>query len=251
MRDRMVIWRGTSRIDGVTPIVLIATYETGSGAASHNRKTGGMVQTWILRDDMEPHDALRNGADEAICGTCPHRSPASGGSGACYVTVFQAPLSTYRAYKRGNARPLDYSVFAGRSIRFGAYGDPAAVPFHVWESLASVASSVTGYTHAWRYCDPRFARFTMASCDSLEDHAAARSAGYRAFVVRERGTDKPAGMVTCPASDEGGKRTQCADCLQCGGTAAGRKADITIMAHGASAARFVPIPLGDRVPASA
>lgn len=233
----MIVWRGVSVLDGVTPLVVLATF------GSANVKTGGMVQTWILRDDVAPHDALKAGLDGAICGDCPHRSPASGGSGACYVTVWQGPRSTWAGYKRGNARPFDIDAFRGRRVRFGAYGDPAAVPFEVWEQLASVADGVTGYTHAWRSCDERFARIAMASCDSDDDYRAARRRGYRGFVVRTKGSAKPKGLVVCPASAEAGKRTVCADCMQCGGTDSGRRASITIEAHGASARAFKPLAL--------
>lgn len=64
MGDRMVIWRGTSRIDGVTPIVLIATYATGAGAQSDNRKTGGsasfatIARVIALRFDLIPMPAV-------------------------------------------------------------------------------------------------------------------------------------------------------------------------------------------------
>ena len=64
-----VLYRGPSKIDG-KPIVMIATgFKTGSG----NVKTGAMIQTWILREDVEPHTAQKTGDDESICGNCPHR----------------------------------------------------------------------------------------------------------------------------------------------------------------------------------
>ena len=237
--ERMVLWRGISHIDGVTPVVVLASYDSSPQAKnSGNAKTGDMVQTWILRDDLEPHIALRDGGDGAVCGDCPHRSKAAGGSGACYVTVFRAPLSVWRAYKRGTAREFDLGKLEGRRIRFGAYGDPAAAPFEIWESIAQVADGVTGYTHAWKTCDRRFHRYCMASVDTLEERELARSLGYRAFVVRPRDTAKPAGLVQCPASAEAGKRTTCAVCLQCGGTSNGRRSDITIAAHGPTATSF-------------
>jgi hypothetical protein len=237
--ERMLLWRGPSALDGVTPIVVLATYsKTLEGRNSGNSKTGDMAQIWILREDVEPHVALRDGRDEAICGTCRHRSLASGGSGACYVVVFRGPLSVWRAYRRSGAKPFDLEVLRGRKIRFGAYGDPAAAPFEIWESMAEVAAGVTGYTHAWRNCDPRFQRYCMASVDTLEEREEARKLGYRAFVVRPRGAPKPKGLVMCPASDEAGNLTTCSECLQCGGTSNSRRADITIEAHGPTATSF-------------
>jgi hypothetical protein len=255
----MVVWRGLSVIDGRTPLVVLATFDTrrDSDSSSANAKTGGMVQTFILRDDVDPLTALRDGLDASICGVCPHKSIAAGGSGACYVNVGQAPLSTWRAYKRdgtrtdkrgrpttvGDSVPLDLDMLRGRRIRFGAYGDPAAVPFEVWQSLAAVADGVTGYTHQWRAADPRFAQFCMASADSAAEGVIARHRGYRNFIVRAAGDPKPRGAVVCPASAEAGKRTVCASCMQCGGTSNGRTADITIVAHGSTARKFRPLPL--------
>jgi hypothetical protein len=46
----LVLWRGASLLDGA-PIVAIVT---GLAAGSSNRKTGDMLQTWILREDMAP-----------------------------------------------------------------------------------------------------------------------------------------------------------------------------------------------------
>jgi hypothetical protein len=236
----MVVWQGLSQLDGVTPIVVIAT---GLDSSSANEKTGGMVQTFILRADIEPHTAIAGGADEAICGVCPHRGKASGGTGACYVRVYQAPLSTWRAWDRGNAEAFDVARFAGRKVRIGSYGDPAAVPVAVWQEIVAVAGATTGYTHQWRQCDPAFAEFCMASTDSVAERREARLKGYRTFHVRALGTDKGKGEIVCPASAEAGKRTVCASCLQCGGTGNGRTADITIVAHGASKRAFAPLPL--------
>ena len=65
-----IIYRGPSLLDG-SPIVAIATY------SARNRKTGAMVQTYIIRDDMDPVTASRTGADAAICGACPLRGKAN------------------------------------------------------------------------------------------------------------------------------------------------------------------------------
>ena len=236
----MTVWQGISQIDGVTPIVVIATFGK-AGKASANEKTGDMIQTFILRADMEPWEAIQTGQDEAICGVCPHRGKASGGTGACYVRVYQAPLSTWRSWDRGNAEAFDLERFRGRKVRIGSYGDPAAVPVAVWQEIVAVAAATTGYTHQWRKADPAFAAFCMASTDSVAERREARLMGYRTFHVRALGTGKGKGEIVCPASAEAGKRTVCASCLQCGGTGNGRTGDITIMAHGASKRAFAPL----------
>ena len=232
----MVVWQGVSLLDGVTPIVVLASFK------SANVKTGDMVQTWILRSDIAPNVAIREGADTAICGVCPHRGKASGGSGACYVNP-RTPASVYRAFARGNVRALDLDAFKGRKVRFGAYGDPAAVPYEVWAAIAAVADGVTGYTHQWRACDPRMASVCMASCDSIEEYVAARRNGWRGFVVRELGAAKPKGLVQCPATAGADNKVTCITCMQCGGTGNGRTASISIEVHGASARAFAPLPL--------
>jgi hypothetical protein len=157
--------------------------------------------------------------------------------------VYHAPLSTWRAWERGNAEAFDIERFRGKRVRFGSYGDPAAVPLRVWSELASVASGVTGYTHQWRTCDAGFSAYMMASADSVTERRQARLAGYRTFRVRTVGSVKLPGEVVCPASAEAGKKTVCATCLQCGGTGTGRSADITIEAHGSTRKRFRSLPL--------
>ena len=224
-----IIYRGISRLDGRTPIVVVVTGLTGSSA---NRKTGGMLQTWILADDgIEPHTAVKELKDGAICGDCPF----SGGKG-CYVTVFQAPLGVYRAVQRGSyshASPSEIPYLAnGRPVRIGSYGDPAAVPTRVWRLLTGSASTWTGYTHQWRNPDNAdLARFCMASVETPEDTARAHNAGWRTFRVAANTLCLPHVEVLCPASVEAGQRTTCDKCGLCKGSARIARS-IVIVAHG-------------------
>jgi len=220
-----ILYRGPSLLDGA-PIVVISTH------SSKNAKTGGMVQTWILREDIAPTAALKSGADVSICGQCPHR-PALGG--ACYVTVFQAPLAVWKAYKRGRYPALpDGAPYAGRMVRLGSYGDPAAAPLEVWDRVTAGSAGTTGYTHQWTVSDIRLSKYCMASCDTPADRASAKHAGYRTFRIRLQSEDKHAGEVICPASVEGGSKLNCNTCGHCNGRATGRKGDVVIIAHGAA-----------------
>ena len=125
----IVLYEGPSRIDGA-PIVAIACRISD---ASNNAKTGAMVQTFIMRQDIAPHKALKTGDDSSVCGACKLR-PIHKGPTRCYVRVYQAPLSVWNAYHRGRyATPgVDFDaallpeLFAGLSFRIGSYGDPAA-----------------------------------------------------------------------------------------------------------------------------
>jgi hypothetical protein len=239
-------------IDG-GPIVAIATGLRGKSA---NRKTGDMVQVWILRDDMHPILANRTGADKAICGSCVHMGKATpdrtkgwAAERSCYVNLVQGPGSIYRAFVAGSYATLPLPAFAaavaGRGLRLGAYGDPAAVPQAVWDAVCPSAAYVNGYTHQWRSL--RFsalAAWCMASADSETDRAAAGSLGWRTFRVAAPDADVAPGEVVCPASEEAGKRATCAQCKACGGhsakTPAGRRRpDVTIVVHGGGRTNFL------------
>lgn len=230
----LVLWRGASLLDGA-PIVAIVT---GLAAGSSNRKTGDMLQTWILREDMAPTDAVRTGADVSICGQCPHRGNGDGRGRTCYVNVGQGPLAVWRAYKRGSypsaVGDSDAVIIgAGRGllVRLGSYGDPAAVPAVVWRMLTSECAGHNGYTHQWRTA-PQLRDLCMASADSATDAADAHAAGWRTFrVAMPCDAPRLAGEAICPASAEAGKRLTCAQCLSCSG-ANGRRGSIVIQAHG-------------------
>ena len=236
----VILYQGPSLIDGA-PIVVIANRIV---ADSTNAKTGAMVQTFVLRQDMRPLDAARLGYDFSICGHCPHR-PTNAGS--CYVNIGFSVESVYGAYQRGRyAVPhvdFDTSIlpelFADSIFRLGSYGDPAAAPYRIWAHATQRVRARNGYTHQWREF-PAFAALCMASVDSEAQAVEARANGWRTFRVRAASAPVMAGAeVVCPASKEAGKRATCADCKACGGTSAKARASITIIAHGATKARFM------------
>jgi len=247
-RNSAVIYAGPSKLDG-SPIVVILS---GLTRAPRNEKTGNMLQTWILRADMDPQAAIGAGLDASICGNCIHRGWLDTAVGkwrdrSCYVDVGKAPQAVYRSFAAGRiaARTIAELApkLAGRRVRFGAYGDPAAVPVHVWEQLATVCSGHTGYTHQWRQAHAApLSRLVMASADSVADRTAATAAGWRTFRVRLATDALQPGEITCPASDEAGKRTTCADCRLCNGTAPGdRRKSIAIINHGIGKNGFIKL----------
>ena len=235
MANGYIIYEGPSMLDGA-PIVVIAT---GFESGSTNRKTGAMIQTYILRRDLPPTEAIQTGDDASICGDCPHRGIVVNGKNqgrTCYVNVGQGALAVYNGYLRGiyPTLPQDLAPASGRMVRLGTYGDPAAAPAHVWQSLLSQAAGHTGYTHQWR--NPRFASLKslcMASADSAADAAEAHAMGWRTFRVSLDASRDPIvkGEALCPASAEAGKKLTCAQCLACAG-ANGRRGSIYIPAHG-------------------
>ena len=240
-KNGLVVWRGASEIDGA-PIVMIVT---GLTSKSQNVKTGAMMQTWILREDVDPVEAMRRNFDVSICGDCPLRGMQVDGKRvgrACYVNVGQAPRSVWECFNRGNYREATPQEAAelidGRPIRLGSYGDPSLVPFDVLDALASGSKMRTGYTHQWRSKDPRYASLLMASADTVEDRRDARLAGWRSFYVIPKGAAKPAGAVECASTRDLNKR-DCETCGMCSGVKGGKVAtDVFIAAHGAGA-KFV------------
>lgn len=239
-----ILYRGPSRIDGA-PIVAIVT---GLAKRSGNAKTGAMAQTWIIRDDMAPLDALRTGSDSSICGGCGHRPKEHDGASywdrSCYVNVSQAPTSVYRTYRAGRYRDLSGDLAAiatlatGQLVRLGSYGDPAAVPLPTWRALVASASGHTGYTHQWKSARLRdVASLCMASADSLKDLQKAKALGLATFRVALPNASPEVGETVCPASAEAGKVATCATCRACDG-ASGRH--VVIQAHGIGARQFAP-----------
>jgi hypothetical protein len=241
-----VLYRGASTIDG-QPIVCIAT---GLQTGGSNTKTGPMVQVYILRGDQNPLQAVQNGDDVSICGSCAHRgqietNPTTGVrrnvGRSCYVTLMHGPRVVWDAYQRGIYPEIPLAkarkLLANRVVRLGAYGDPAAVPAAVWEQALDKVTELSGYTHMWRQF-PLLSAFCMASCDSEADREEAKILGFRTFRVRGKDDPKLKGEGHCPASAELGKAVQCAQCLLCGGARSAAKADITIIAHGTGARHY-------------
>ncbi len=244
-----VFYDGPSMIDGA-PIVAIAVLR------SSNRKTGDMIQTYILRADAHPVDAIRTGDDSSICGDCMHRARTvetidkrgrkrSKRVRTCYVNVGQSVASVFGAWVRGSYPLIDPAdaaqLVADRVVRIGSYGDPAAIPAHIWRALLSQASGHTGYTHQWRHARAQGLRdIVMASADSAQDRDVARAMGWRTFTVRT--ADQPLAQreIACPASPEGGNRRQCIDCQACNGAGSNnQRASVAIIVHGPAARAFV------------
>jgi len=228
-----ILWQGPSAIDGA-PIVVIAT---GISDSTDNRKTGDMIQTWIMRADIAPNVAVKDGRDSSVCGDCNLRPSKTRPAGRkpCYVKVWQAPRSIYGAFVRGRYAAVAPSearkLFAGRKLRLGSYGNPSAAPFEMWNEVAIDTAGRTGYIHNWRNADSRWAGLCMASVESVSEGIEARKLGYRLFRVNQGDSPKAPGEVSCPASKEAGHKTHCAACLACGGHSSKARADIVINAH--------------------
>lgn len=222
-----IIDKGLSPLDG-KPYVAIMTVKTS------NRKTGPMMQVWILRSDISPVEAVNTGEDFTICGDCPHRKQKDG-SRSCYVNIGQAPNSIYKAYKAGRYLydPMVMEArkaVKGKRLRWGAYGDPSIIKPMVVKTLNKHADAHTGYTHQWGHAwASEFKGVFMASCDGFYDYVAASSTGWKTFSVVAKGY-KPSGIKLCPATAPNSK-AQCLTCSLCDGN----KVNVYVEAHGSGA----------------
>lgn len=239
LANGVTIYQGPSVIDGA-PIVVVVT---GLRNSSANGKTGDMLQTWILRQDVSPVDARKTGADVSICGACTLRD------GTCYVVIFQAPRSVWEAWRRGRY-PSGVSAahaleMLSRHLRLGSYGDPAAVPFAALQALMAgrERGTWTGYTHQWREPWAQGLRlWCMASVETEEQLREAERLGWRCFVVQPKGSPLLDGARWCPSS----RGVTCQACGQCdgiGGWELGseNRPHRQIEAHGAGAGRLAVV----------
>jgi hypothetical protein len=228
----MIIYEGPSILDGA-PIAVIATF------GSRNPKTGTMIQTYIIRTDMSPMEASKAGKDSSVCGSCIHRHSLGGG---CYVTLFHAPLSVYKAYKRGSYKSLQddpklIKKFYKANIRAGSYGDPAAVPVHVWQQLKDVSSGWTGYTHQMKHkkFDAAILDYAMVSADTPKQALSYHAKGLKTFRVSIEGAPILPNEIEC--SNTSDEELTCAQCLKCDGASKSGK-NIVITVHGTRSKRY-------------
>lgn len=236
------IYVGPSRINGDTIRGVVTTHTINTKLT--DRLKAGVLQLWILAHETHPTIALNEGKDEAVCGSCPLRSWRNGEKVArlCYVS----PNPIGSVWRSSHANPVisprkAVAGSAARLLRLGAYGDPAALPFELVESLVDEARAagirkITGYTHQWRTCDQRFRRLLMASCEGTQEPLEAQLWGWRTFSTRRPGELPGPDEIVCPAADEVGNKTTCEKCGLCDGARAGGdvRKNIIISVHGSA-----------------
>ena len=233
----IILYEGPSELDGQPIVVIANTFKRNT-----NKKTGQVIQTWIMRSDIHPSNALKRGEDSSICGNCKHRGVWSEEkkqmiNNTCYVRVVHSPAGIWRTYKTG----LSYvryesdmdKFFKNQKMRLGCYGDPAAVPLEIWTHFCNIVDGFTGYTHQWKICNPLLAYYCMASVDTVWEQKEAKDIGWRTFRIRE--IDDPiilSNEIVCPASKEAGRVTNCHDCSVCMGLSSRVSKDVVIKVHG-------------------
>lgn len=222
--QNLLVYDGPSMLTG-DRILVVASAQNG------NRKIGEMLQLWIM-PAVSPIDAVKSGADSAVCGDCPHRGDGQGRQRSCYVEWWRSVSNIWQGHTR--AERVTPAVFAERArglqLRIGAYGDPVAVPEQVWEPMLATAGGWTAYTHQWRWAPASFRRWCMASVETPEEMRLAQARGWRTFRV-SGGSDLHTfqGLeVVCPHETRG---VTCDRCELCRGASHPAKS-IVITVHG-------------------
>lgn len=201
-----VVYEGVSALNG-KDIFAVVTLE------SNNAKTGNMASMWIMSNDIEPTKASKLGLDVSVCGDCKHRHFLGG---SCYVILHQAPLQVYKSFKRDSYPRLSieqFNAFNGFNMRFGAYGDPMALPTEILFALKSNVVNNTSYTHQWKRGN-ELQSLSMASVDSIEEAKQAHLEGWRTFRVTNDITKLLPNEIVCPNTTN---NIQCDKCKLCNG----------------------------------
>ncbi len=230
--NSVCVWHGKSKFDN-KPIMAIAS---GLTKPSANRKTGVMIQTYIIRQDIAPHVAVWEEEDQSVCGDCPmrvNRWKKKGEQNGCYVNLAKEVRGVYESWQKGNIPCVHAEEFAERQfnvferpIREGSYGEPSIVPKKVWELLNSTTKDIgTSYTHMWNkdwYDKSNFER-AMASVESVEGKERANKMGARTYRVIDSIDELLPDEIQCPNNYN--KAIQCSQCGLCSG---GRKNAVNI-----------------------
>jgi len=194
-------------------IVVIATRD------SDNRKTGKMIQLWVINRNIHPVESIRSGTDAMLqCRGCAFAS----GKG-CYVGSLPL-MAIWRKYSKGEYDKLEPGTQAWADywvdvkVRFGAYGNPSLIPLDIVSDIVERCESHTGYFHDWHLmpaCDAvAYGRYFMASCEPC-NVAQAQAMGLRTFTVYPVDAQQGDGLE-CLADSKG---LTCAECGLCDGTA--------------------------------
>ncbi|MEO1377554.1 MAG: hypothetical protein AAFW70_25400 [Cyanobacteria bacterium J06635_10] len=225
LKNSYVVWEGASLIDG-SPILLILT---GFVSPSANRKTGRLIQSWVLQQEFVPTFAAKHGLDEGICGSC---SLKLSKTGSCYVNL--APINNmYRkyvacTYSKLSKNEIELLKYYRYPIRIGSYGDPTAVPFDVWKPIILASGSHTGYTHNWLFCDNLWKQYLMASVQSLGEARVAQNRGWRTFRIIAPDASLTQNEILCRNTED--DRNRCDNCYLCDGKSS--KPNIADRVHG-------------------
>jgi len=207
---------------------------TGFKTKSNNRKTGEMVQTYLLDKATLTSEPKVFGAK---CAACPMVSK-------CYVN--HDKMSVRRTIKKllnGENTSYKFSsldevlpLLRGERVRLGTYGDPSALPLEDMKKICETSDGWTGYTHFFKEIDSNYSLYLMASVESLGGELLAHTLGYLTFRVllkEDETLEVGAKSIQClnVPNDKTLVSLQCVDCLLCSGTSGRGKKSVYIEEH--------------------
>ena len=225
----VLLWEGRGRTSNEVLLVVASGFRT----KSINPKTNDLLQVYILLRDEHPTEATKNGRDEAVCGNCRFRRANEGG---CYTMTSWAPAALWRMYHAGRMPILKpgqgAELLKGAHVRFGAYGDPAAVDLAVWAPLLEVIAGHNSYTHQWADLGGPWRRFCMASVDNEVEWDLAFRRGWRTFRTMTPIEKLLPEERICPAISH---HVPCLACNGCAGQSTPGRVSYVIPIHGPGA----------------
>ena len=194
------------------------------------------VEQWLLASTSKGFGMKKFfSLDGSNCLDCPFSG--NQGEGGCYTHKFNQYvgfISMLRSIKAKDLTTLSKNkiddiieMCKGSYVRFGTYGEPSLLPIELVQGMSDVASSWTGYTHQWEknWAQP-FRDYFMAS-----RHEATNAEGWRSFQALSMEKIRESFAVGCPASKEGGYKSNCATCGLCSGLLGKGKKDVKIIVH--------------------
>lgn len=237
----VAVYRGPSALTGA-PVVVLAIPRSPAKLDVD----GATVQIAILPDvELGPvgSEAPLRPWQRAIGRVCPSSCvhvTADAGAPTCYAWgghVVIAHASSWRAWERDGSPVLApnqiASWVAGRRVRLGSLGDPAALPAWLVAALLECSAGWTGYTHAWR-SRPDLAAVLMASVDSVPEARDAWRQGWRTYRAESGSEGRTAGEIVCPAYT---RDRACSECMLCDGAGTSGARSIVAPRHETPKAR--------------
>lgn len=180
--------------------------------------------------------------DAEVCLVCPFSRNT--GNGGCYthkITQYFGFISSLKAQVRKFPTFEDVPEYSediyndilnmskGKYVRFGSYGEPSLHPLELVQGITENAKNWTGYTHQY-FRKPEYSKYFMASTHNERQAESAKSKfNFRSFIAVEE--NKGIKAVVCPASKEGGFKSNCSACGLCSGTNGKGKRNVIILEH--------------------
>jgi hypothetical protein len=180
--------------------------------------------------------------DAKNCFDCPFS--INSGNGGCYthkviqysgfISMLKSINKEFTSYDEiPTFNPINHTLAItkmakDRFVRFGSYGEPTLHPIELVETVSDSSKNWTGYTHQW-HKNPEFAKYFMASVhNKAQEKSAKVKFNFRSFVATKTGINE---FIQCPASKEGGLKSNCSKCGLCSGTNGKGSKSVIILVH--------------------